>query len=124
MNTLEYRARLEMMLEEITKELQSIGIHNPENPSDWIAVPEDLDVEEPDENLSADAVEEWNERNALVATLEPQYNNITAALDRINKGIFGTCEICNAPIEEKRLEANPVSRTCIEHMDEIVPSNI
>lgn len=123
MSNLDYKARLLTMLEEITKELQSIGIHNPENPSDWIAVPEDLDAEEPDENLSADSVEAWNERTALVATLEPQYNNIKAALDRIDHGTFGNCEICKAPIEEKRLNANPVSRTCTLHMDEIIPSN-
>jgi DnaK suppressor protein len=123
MSNPEYQARLQAMLEEITKELQSVGIHNPENPSDWIAVPEDLDTEEPDENLSADSVESWNERTALVATLEPQYNNIQAALARIEAGTFGMCEICKAPIEEKRLEANPVSRTCVEHMDEIIPSN-
>ncbi len=124
MSNPEYQARLKSMLEEITTELQSIGIHNPENPSDWIAVPEDLDAEEPDENLSADSVESWNERTALVATLEPQYNNIKAALVRIEEGTFGICEICKAPIEEKRLEANPVSRTCMHHMDETIPSNI
>ncbi len=122
MSNPEYRARLKAMLEEITKELQSIGIHNPENPSDWIAVPEDQGAEESDENLSADNVEAWNERNALVATLEPQYNNITAALARIEAGTFGICEICKQPIEEKRLDANPVSRTCVEHIDEIIPS--
>jgi RNA polymerase-binding transcription factor DksA len=123
MSNPEYQARLLAMLEEITKELQSVGIHNPENPSDWIAVPEDIDAEEPDENLSADSVEAWNERTALVATLEPQYNNIKAALARIEEGTFGICEICKAPIEERRLSANPVSRTCVEHMDEIIPSN-
>ncbi len=123
MSNPEYRARLEVMLEEITKELQSIGIHNPENPSDWIAVPEDLDAEEPDENLSADSVEAWNERTALVATLEPHYNNINEALTRLEAGTFGICEICAQPIEEKRLNANPVSRTCISHIDEINPSN-
>lgn len=114
----QYKTRLEEMLETITEELKSVGIHNPENPSDWIAVPQDLDVEEPDDNLSADAVEAWNERTALVATLESRYNGIIGALARIKNNTFGNCEVCNNPIEEKRLEANPIARTCIAHIEE------
>ena len=113
-----YKIRLESMLTEITGELQAVGTHNLENPSDWIATPQDLDTEEPDENLSADSVESWNERNALVATFEPRYNSIIKALARIDANTFGICEVCGAVIEEKRLEANPVSRTCIAHIDD------
>ncbi len=117
MNT-QYKSRLQEMLKEITAELTSIGIHNPANPSDWIAVPENLDAEEPDENLSADRVEAWNERNALVATLESRYNSIVSALLRIEKKTFGVCEICGKQIEDARLNANPVSRTCIAHLED------
>jgi RNA polymerase-binding transcription factor DksA len=113
-----YKARLAEMLADVTNELASVGIHNPENPSDWIAVPEDLDAEEPDLNLAADSVEEWNERSALVATLEKRYNDVTGALNRIKKGTFGMCEMCKNPIEEKRLDAIPTARTCIAHLAE------
>ena len=113
-----HKERLEAMLGEITNELSHIGIHNPENPSDWIAVPEDVDAEEPDLNLAADAVESWNERNALVATLETRYNGILHALERIASGTFGTCEICAAPIEDRRLEVNPIARTCMAHRED------
>ena len=113
-----YKTRLAEMLETITLELKSIGIHNPQNPSDWVAVPEELDAEEPDLNLAADAVEEWNERTALVATLELQYNNIVSALARIESNTFGKCEVCGKDIEENRLNANPVARTCIAHLEE------
>lgn len=112
-----HKEHLEALLVDIIKELSSVGIHNPKNPSDWIAVPEGLDVEEPDENLAADAVEAWNERRALVATLETQYNDIVNALARIEAGTFGACELCKAPIEERRLEVSPVSRTCMEHRE-------
>lgn len=115
---MKHRGELEKMLKEITTELSGVGIHNPQNPSDWVAVPEGLDAEEPDENLSADSVESWNERRALVATLESRYNSIVAALARIDGGTFGTCEVCKKPIEEERLSANPASRTCIEHREE------
>ncbi len=112
-DTEKYRAQLDDMLRTITAELKEVGIHNPENPQDWIAVPEDLDAEEPDENLAADAVEEWDERRALVATLEGRYNAIVAALGRIQTGTFGTCEVCGTDIEAARLDVNPAARTCI-----------
>lgn len=113
-----YKEQLEEMLTAITEELQSVGVHNPQNPSDWIAVPAELDAEEPDLNLAADAVESWNERTALVATLESRYNGIVSALARIESDTFGTCEVCTKPIEEKRLNANPIARTCIAHIEE------
>lgn len=114
----ENKSQLEVLLANITEELKTVGIHNPQNPSDWIAVPRDLDAEEPDENLAADNVEEWNERAALVADLETRYNNIVRALKKIEDGTYGSCEICGAPIEEKRLAVSPSSRTCIAHMDD------
>ncbi len=120
MEVKKYEVHLKEMLAEIINELQSVGIQNPQTPSDWIATPQELDAEEPDENLSADVVEDWNERNALVSTLEPQHNAIVRALTKIEEGTFGTCEICGAEIEEKRLDANPASRTCIAHREEPV----
>jgi RNA polymerase-binding transcription factor DksA len=113
-----YKTALEEMLNNITLELKTIGIHDPNNPSDWIAVPEDLDTEEPDLNLAADSVEEWNERSGIVATLETRYNGIVSALARIEAGTFGTCEVCQNPIEEKRLAVSPTARTCMLHLEE------
>jgi len=113
-----YKTRLEEMLGKITEELKTVGIHNPENESDWIAVPADLDAEEPDLNLAADNVEAWNERTALVATFEAQYNGVQSALARIEGGTFGICEVCKKPIEEARLDASPTARTCIAHLEE------
>lgn len=118
METHTYKTQLEAMLEDITQELKTIGIHNPKNPADWIAVPDELDAEEPDQNLAADAVEAWGERNGLVAVLEAKYNGINAALARIEVGTYGVCEVCGAPIEEKRLVVSPTARTCMAHVDD------
>ncbi|MEK7692162.1 MAG: TraR/DksA C4-type zinc finger protein [Bdellovibrionota bacterium] len=38
---------------------------------------------------------------------------IEAALKRIEDGIFGLCELCEEPIELKRLRARPVANLCI-----------
>ncbi len=113
-----YKAQLKEMLGEITQELKTVGIHNPENESDWIAVPADLDAEEPDLNLAADNVEAWNERRALVATFEAQYNSVRGALARIEAGTFGVCEVCGKVIEDARLDASPTARTCMTHLED------
>lgn len=120
METETFKVRLQEMLEEITEELKTIGIHNPENEADWVAIPEDIGTSEPDPNDAADKVEEWNERRALVATLEARYNNIKNALSRIEKNEFGMCAVCGKNIEEDRLNANPTAPTCKAHREENV----
>ena len=39
---------------------------------------------------------------------------IEEALDRIEKNVYGICEICGQEIELKRLEARPVTTMCID----------
>lgn len=110
--------RLEEMLADLTHELASIGVHNPENPADWVAIPDDTDMNEPDPNDAADKVEDWNERSSIVATLETRYNNVKDALGRIEKGTYGICTVCQGNIEDDRLNANPAATTCKTHLEE------
>jgi len=44
---------------------------------------------------------------------------IDKALDRIEEGTYGYCEVCGKPIEEKRLEAVPWTTLCKEHAEEM-----
>ena len=52
-------------------------------------------------------------------------SKIDQALERISEGTFGTCEVCEEPIEARRLEARPVSTLCLsckereEHREKI-----
>jgi DnaK suppressor protein len=39
---------------------------------------------------------------------------IDAALERIEKGTYGTCAVCRRPIGEERLEAIPYAKLCID----------
>jgi DnaK suppressor protein len=41
-------------------------------------------------------------------------SKIRKALEKIEDGTFGFCEVCGEPIEFKRLEARPVTTHCIE----------
>ncbi len=111
-----YKARLQEDLALITKELQELGIHNPQVPEDWIALPEDGDIAVADENVAADRAEDLEERVATLAALETQYNDLIRALAKIENGTYGICEIGREEIEEERLNADPSARTCIAHM--------
>jgi hypothetical protein len=52
----------------------------------------------------------------VLAGLDPadrrELEEIHAALERIERGRWGTCESCNSKIEQALLEATPWRRTC------------
>lgn len=117
MDTAKYKAKLETELAELTAELKSLGIHNPQVPSDWQATPSGVGVNEADPNVGADRVEDWDERRATLSNLEGRYNDVVRALEKIEAGTYGVCEISGEAIEEDRLEVNPAARTCKAHME-------
>lgn len=117
-DTAVYKDRLEKELDDITHDLKDLGIHNPQAKEDWIATPQDVGISEADPNVGADRAEEWLERTATLSALENRYNAINRALQKITDGSFGSCEICNAPIEADRLDANPAARTCKAHIND------
>jgi len=43
---------------------------------------------------------------------------VDAALGRIENGSFGLCETCRDPIEEDRLQGNPLVRFCLDHLSD------
>jgi RNA polymerase-binding protein DksA len=45
---------------------------------------------------------------------EQVLGEIDIALDRIEKGTYGTCTVCGRPIGEERLEAHPWASLCID----------
>ena len=115
-DTTMFKERLEEELATITEELKDLGIHNPQVAEDWIATAQDGDTFEADENVAADRAEDLEERTATIAALEVTYNNLVRALSKIELDAYGSCEICAAPIEEERLNADPSARTCMEHL--------
>jgi RNA polymerase-binding transcription factor DksA len=40
---------------------------------------------------------------------------VNTALQRIEDGTYGTCEVCGNKIGERRLDAEPAAITCINH---------
>lgn len=113
-----FKQKLEAEKALIEKELAKVGRLNPDNPSDWEATvsSQDQGNSQADENVAADAIEELEDNTAILNTLEERYKDIKSGLDKIKHGTYGLCQVCQKEIETNRLEANPSSRTCKEHM--------
>jgi RNA polymerase-binding transcription factor DksA len=112
-----FKAALLAERSQLEQELERVGRRNPTNPADWEPEPEALDISEADRNETADRIEAYEENSAILKELEARYQAVKLALDKIEQGTFGTCEISGEPIELDRLEANPAARTSKAHMD-------
>jgi len=67
-----------------------------------------------------DTAHEWENadvRDDLLAVAGRELRQIDAALQRIDLGTYGLCEVCEEPIAEKRLDALPFATRCIECAD-------
>ena len=51
--------------------------------------------------------------------LVERVNRLSAALDRLNEGDYGTCVECDEPISPARLRAMPEVQTCVRCQDRI-----
>ncbi len=116
MDTKQLREKLEAEASDLKAQLEDIATYNPKT-GDWIATPDYVGDEVADQNAHADTTEEWNERRAMMAQLETQYNNVLHALSKDDDKL-GICEISGEPIEDERLEINPAARTCKAHIEE------
>lgn len=99
-------------------ELGSLGKFDKKT-GDWQATPETQTAPEADESDMADRTEDYEERSAMTDTLEKRLADVENALNKIDGGSYGICEVCGNKIEEDRLEANPAARTCKACMEKI-----
>jgi len=103
--------------ENLESELGYIGEKDKERPGNYNAQPAETDqVGFRDE--VADRLEEYDERLAIEQPLEARLRNVTDALERIEHGAYGFCNVCGQKIEDDRLAANPSARTCKAHIKE------
>lgn len=110
-----YKNKLEEEKARLERELETVGRRNPENPEDWEPTEKDLNLQSADQNEMADKFEELDTRVGIETALEEQLNEVKKALERIKKGDFGKCEVCQKPIDEKRLKANTTATACLKH---------
>jgi len=100
--------------DQLEEELQS---HGRKTGSDWQGSSTEVKASSADFTEIADQIEELATNVPIVEELEKRYREVNAALDRIEKGAYGKCEVCEKEIPKDRLEANPAATTCIEHTE-------
>lgn len=70
------------------------------------------------DNHPADNASDLTDQNtemAIESHKEEEVGKIENALQAIENGTYGTCEVCGETIPFERLEALPTALTCIEH---------
>lgn len=114
----QYKKSLLAEKAEIISELSRSAMQDPENPNIWLAKGSEINERAADPNDFADNIEEDLTNDGIIENLSTRLMDINDALDKIEVGNFGKCEVSGETIEEGRLDANPAARTCTEHMNE------
>lgn len=109
----EYRRRLE---EEQARLLHAVGFLERENPGSISEELGELAEGGTDNHLgdTATAMVDREVDEGLEAGAKDTLVEIDAALQRIEIGSYGTCELCGKPIGAERLSALPWARLCID----------
>jgi RNA polymerase-binding transcription factor DksA len=116
MNTADFKSRLEAEKKTLEHELASVGKKNPASPGDYEAVGSEQGSE-PDILDQAKVTQSYEENEGIERDLEARYDQVRAALARIEDGTYGKCSVCGEAIEADRLEANPAASTCKAHLN-------
>lgn len=64
---------------------------------------------------SGQVAAEQGENRLLYDQLRKDLDDIEKALQRMDEGTYGTCEVCGEPIGAARLEVVPSTSLCIQH---------
>ncbi|MDD5083880.1 MAG: TraR/DksA C4-type zinc finger protein [Candidatus Moranbacteria bacterium] len=93
---------------------QELGrIANPTGtPGEYETRFEDFGREEGD---SETETEQYVDNIAVENTLEQKLQDIIEALERMEAGTYGKCEVCGADIALDRLQAYPSAKICMNH---------
>lgn len=73
--------------------------------------------DKPDEN--AQEISDYSTNIVTQKVLEKSLEDVKKALERIEKGEYGTCKYCKNPINVKRLMARPTASSCISCKTEL-----
>ncbi len=117
METEKYKIKLIEEQKNVEGLLAKLGVVD--KTGDWEATPENEMVEQEvqDEADMAERSADFEERTIKLNSLEERLGDIRKALEKIENGGYGVCEVCGSLIEEDRLEANPSAMTCKKCMN-------
>ena len=116
-NTDHYKTVLLAEKQNLEEELGGIALFNTET-NIWEATPDQELMGEIDDNDAADRFEDFEGRSGMVTTLQTRLTDVNKALEKIENGTYGLCEVSGEKIEEDRLNANPAARTNKAHMND------
>ena len=57
---------------------------------------------------------EMEKNVSLLEQVDDELAEVEAAVQRLERGTYGTCQACGRPIGDDRLEALPATRFCVE----------
>ena len=112
-----FKTLLEAEKARLEKELQGIGKKDTPDGVTWQASQkEGEEVSDLDDVPSA--IESYSNAADVIGVLETELHEVNHALQKIEDGTYGICEVSNDLIELDRLEANPAARTSKAHINE------
>jgi len=117
----DYKIKLEEEKKLLEVELGDLG--KIDEAGGWEATPEEestVSQEVQDDGDMAERSEDYEERSMKLEKLGDRLLNINKALEKIENGGYGICEICGKEIEKDRLEVNPAAPTCKECMEKVI----
>ena len=117
----ECKALLEKERKLLVEELTTIADPDPAMKGDWHARFPKFEVVETSSSsgreIEQDEIEEYEMRLAEEQSLESRLLEVSKALERIQKGTYGTCKKCGKAIPIDRLKANPAAEFDMEHAE-------
>ncbi|MCF7865568.1 MAG: TraR/DksA C4-type zinc finger protein [Candidatus Pacebacteria bacterium] len=99
----------------LEKDLSSIGRKIDPSGVVWESVSNQEDNTADREEV-ASSIESFENNEGAISILETQLHEVNHALEKIEKGTYGICEVSGEEIEIDRLEANPSARTSKKHL--------
>jgi DnaK suppressor protein len=107
-----YREKLLELKEELETEIKRTESAGDDSEGiNVTAADEDFDEQ------GGDAASETVERSrvlAIVGNLRDMLDEVSEALDKIDAGTYGNCDVCGRQIPKKRLDALPHATMCID----------
>lgn len=103
-----YRRKLCDLRDRLARDLEDLEVEGPLAK----ATPPHVEIEPGDRGDASVGIYEEMVNLGLVKNEEELLQEVNDALERIDRGRFGRCEVCHAAIPETRLRVIPYSRRC------------
>ncbi len=113
MNISNYKDLLLKEQDRLIEAMGAMGVLTGVVDGDW-TVHKEEGPKETEPNMLASEFEEETTNEGVLETLEERLKEVTDALERVERGIFGKCIICSKDIERERLDANPAATDCLK----------